>query len=240
MKFLSFKFIVILLIIILLFPVFIVSIFLVKNSVFPTWEGGNLSDWASILTNILLLILTFKISQKANNIFNNQRDQEAFKRGSDFLDAVDFIYDKSVLLPDRIENNIKSIAEANSNNNYNNISLDSVLKNTSKIMSEIYSLRLEVSGQIKKNDRLHRWGLQNNYKNQIKEHLTYTSKYLDLLYLICQHNYYDNFNIDTTDIYDYSKYTQEKTQLERRINDFIDSYSIFSNLELNKIFTINH
>lgn len=240
MKKFTFKFVTILLIIILLLPIFILSAFLIKNSILPTWESGNLADWISSLTNIFLILITLKISNKANNFFNVQRDEEAFKRGSDFLDAIDLIYDKSVILPERIDNNKTSIDEASGEHNYNNISLDSVLENTRKILSEIYHIKLEVLGQSKKNDRLHRWGLHNSYKKQIKEHLDSTLIYLDALYLICQHNYYSNINIIGEDFYDYSKYTQEKKHLERRINDFRNSYSVFSNLELNKIFTINH
>lgn len=79
MKFLSFKFIVILLIIILLFPVFIVSIFLVKNSVFPTWEGGNLSDWASTLCNLVMAISAVYAIIKAKDFLSAKLHSDAYE-----------------------------------------------------------------------------------------------------------------------------------------------------------------
>lgn len=115
-------------IIILLFPFFIVSIFLVKNSVFPTWEGGNLSDWASTLCNVVMAGSALYAALQARKWFQNKKLELGHASAKNLFLT---LFKMNPIL-DNLDTHVK-IFRASSE-------VDKDLKNIEKILSEFYSL----------------------------------------------------------------------------------------------------
>lgn len=59
--------------IILLLPFWLICLFLLKNSVFPTWESGNLSDWVIVLCNVVMAGAAFYAALQAKKWFSNKK-----------------------------------------------------------------------------------------------------------------------------------------------------------------------
>lgn len=75
----KFKYICYLLITLLLSPFWLVGLFLLKNSVFPTWEGGNLSDWASTLCNAVMAVSAVYAIIKAKDFISAKLHSDAYE-----------------------------------------------------------------------------------------------------------------------------------------------------------------
>jgi len=67
-----FKIILVIIILLVLFPFWILAFFLVKNSVLPTWESGNLSDWMSTICNLVMALSAVYAAFKAKKWFKEK------------------------------------------------------------------------------------------------------------------------------------------------------------------------
>lgn len=67
-----FKIILVIIIVLVLFPFWILAFFLVKNSVLPTWESGNLSDWMSTICNLVMALSAVYAAFKAKKWFKEK------------------------------------------------------------------------------------------------------------------------------------------------------------------------
>jgi len=203
-------------------------------------DFGNVSDVLSALSNVGVLSLTLFIVIKAKDFLKAKIQDEGFNRGALLLDEIDILYDSSIPYFDTVNIEVRDYNMAFGNENYLNLSGESVLNSINYNMIELTKLRSKIDALRVTKQRLKRWSISITHEMDIDKFIISLDHYLLALISILEH-YQEPYN-------DYLLYHGTATSLEN-YNDakanmldikeeLMNNYNILLGYKLHQMFEI--
>ncbi|MGX9299899.1 hypothetical protein ACWXWG_11000 [Pantoea ananatis] len=200
-------------------------------------SAGNASDIVSAVCNMTTLAVTVYIAFKANDFLKSKIRDEGFKRGAEILDEIDTLYDLTIPIHARYNSLKRDHKMAFGDENYNNLSGESVLERYNDFINEVIRLKSSIKRIRILLYRLNRWGIVIMHESMISDVLSSAEIFLHSNHamteqtLSCHWSFMDEY-LQTT--YQESKVAEENH--EQQYVTFEEKYKLLLDYKLEDFF----
>jgi hypothetical protein len=219
---------------ILLTPPFLVCSVIIANSL-ANYDWGSVPDWFSFIVNACTVIITLKIAIRAKKFLDEKVHSEGLARGYKILDSIDEIVDVLPTLTARVIRNTEIIDMASKpEENHENYSLESALKNSEKIYHEIIDIKKKINHVENMLMRIGRWHIEIKHPNEFQAFIKISTEYFNIVNYIIMYNLEIEYPDST---YSSKQVSSSISTLSVMENEVLNHYKIILELKFKDTFT---